>query len=211
MFSRVKLVTGEKSDVILVDEDSLDREGSIEFVWVIDEKGRAYRKRVLTGAKNTIGVEILAGLKAGDIVVITGQLKLTDGSLTKILNKKEMDDGNEEADGVSADRGEGDPEDVKDPESSDDPDDKSGEKKAEDSESTDGDSSDKDDDSEGDKNEDDKKEDSKSTNEDTLSDSGKNEDSGNDKKTEEKVEDSESSSSSDDEKKEGDEEGKRAK
>ncbi|MDR1289293.1 MAG: efflux RND transporter periplasmic adaptor subunit [Holosporales bacterium] len=90
MFASVKLVTGEKSDVILIDEDALDREGSIEFVWVIDEKNRAYRKRVLTGAKDASGVEVLAGLKDGDIVVVTGQLKLTDGSLTKILNKSEM-------------------------------------------------------------------------------------------------------------------------
>lgn len=92
MFSNVKLVTGEKSDVVLVDEYSLDREGAIEFVWIIDDKGRAYRKRVLTGAKDVNGVEILAGLKSGDIVVTTGQLKLTEGCKTKILNKEEFEE-----------------------------------------------------------------------------------------------------------------------
>ncbi|MDR0640209.1 MAG: efflux RND transporter periplasmic adaptor subunit [Holosporales bacterium] len=92
MFASVKLVTGEKSNVVLVDEDALDREGSIEFVWVIDDKGRAYRKRVLSGAKDTNGVEILAGLKAGEIVVVTGQLKLTDGAKAKILNAQDFAD-----------------------------------------------------------------------------------------------------------------------
>jgi membrane fusion protein (multidrug efflux system) len=105
MFASVRLVTGEKSNVVMVDEDALDREGSIEFVWVIDEKGRAYRKRVLTGAKDVSGVEILAGLKEGEIVVITGQLKLTDGSLTKILNKGEMD-GTADPDGSDGERDE---------------------------------------------------------------------------------------------------------
>lgn len=90
MFANVKLITGEKSGVILVDEDALDREGAIEFVWTIDDKGRAYRRRVLTGAKGVNGVEILAGLNAGDLVVIAGQLKLTDGSKVNILNKDEI-------------------------------------------------------------------------------------------------------------------------
>jgi membrane fusion protein (multidrug efflux system) len=95
MFANVKLITGEKSDVVMVDEDALDREGSIEFVWVIDEKRRAYRKRVLTGAKDSSGVEIVAGLKEGEIVVVTGQLKLTDGSKTKILNESDFSDETE--------------------------------------------------------------------------------------------------------------------
>lgn len=92
MFANVKLITGEKNDVVLIDEDALDREGAIEFVWVIDDKGRAYRKRVLVGAKDINGAEIIAGLKDGEIVVTTGQLKLTEGSLTKILNKEELDE-----------------------------------------------------------------------------------------------------------------------
>lgn len=92
MFANVKLITGEKNDVVLIDEDALDREGAIEFVWVIDEKGRAYRKRVLVGAKDINGAEIIAGLKDGEIVVTTGQLKLTEGSLTKILNKEDLKD-----------------------------------------------------------------------------------------------------------------------
>lgn len=91
MFANVRLVTGEKSDVVLIDEDALLREGSIEYVWVIDEKGRAYRKRVLSGAKDINGVEIVAGLREGETVVTTGQLKLSEGLMTKILNKEEYE------------------------------------------------------------------------------------------------------------------------
>lgn len=89
LFANVTLVTGEKSDVLLIDEDALDREGSIEFVWAIDDKKRSYRKRVLTGARDIGGVEILAGLEDGEWVVTAGHLKLSDGSKTKILNHPE--------------------------------------------------------------------------------------------------------------------------
>ena len=101
MFANVNLVTGEKSDVILIDEDALLREGAIEYVWIIDEKGRAYRKRILSGAKNANGVEVLAGLKAGEIVITTGQLKCTEGGKTKILNKEEFDESTKEFESTS--------------------------------------------------------------------------------------------------------------
>ncbi|MDR3224127.1 MAG: efflux RND transporter periplasmic adaptor subunit [Holosporales bacterium] len=87
MFANVKLITGEKDNVVLIDEEALDRIGSVEVVWVIDQKGRAALRQVITGARTVDGVEILAGLKEGDIVVIAGQLKLIDGARTRILNK----------------------------------------------------------------------------------------------------------------------------
>ncbi|MDR1488665.1 MAG: efflux RND transporter periplasmic adaptor subunit [Holosporales bacterium] len=92
LFANVTLVIGEKSDVLLINEDALDREGSIDFVWVIDDKGRAYRRRVLIGAKDTHGVEIVAGLKEGENVVIAGHLKLSDGCRTRVLDNQNEED-----------------------------------------------------------------------------------------------------------------------
>lgn len=94
LFANVTLVTGEKGGVLLVDEDAISREGAIEFVWIIDKKSRAYRRRVLTGARNISGVEIIAGLQEGDIVVTAGHLKLTDGIKVKILNKMDEESEN---------------------------------------------------------------------------------------------------------------------
>ncbi|MDR2458507.1 MAG: efflux RND transporter periplasmic adaptor subunit [Holosporales bacterium] len=93
MFANIRLVTGEKDDVILVDEDALDRVGSTEAVWVIDKKQTAHMKQVITGARNINGVEILAGLSDGDWVVTSGQLKLTEGTLVNILNKESESTG----------------------------------------------------------------------------------------------------------------------
>lgn len=88
MLANVTLITGEKSNVIVISDDALDREGQHEFVWVIDEKYRAYRRKVITGAKSENGIEIVAGLQAGDKVVTSGQLKLQDGTKVKILNEE---------------------------------------------------------------------------------------------------------------------------
>lgn len=90
MFVNVKLITGEKDGVIVIDDESLDREGQHEFVWIIDKKGQAYRRKVITGNRNENGVEIVAGLNTGDVVVVSGQLRLTDGRKVKILNEKDV-------------------------------------------------------------------------------------------------------------------------
>ena len=87
MLANVTLITGEKSNVVVITDDALDREGQHEFVWIVDEKYRAYRRKVITGAKSENGVEIVAGLKEGDKVVISGQLRLQDGTKVKILNE----------------------------------------------------------------------------------------------------------------------------
>ena len=87
MLCNVILITGEKSNVIVIPDDALDREGQIEFVWIIDDKYRAYRKRVITGAKSESGVEIVSGLQEGDRIVISGQLRLSDGVKVKLLNE----------------------------------------------------------------------------------------------------------------------------
>ena len=73
-----------------VDESCLERAGEIEFVWTI-ERGRAERHRVLTGTRENGQVEIIAGLQPGQIVVTSGQLKLSDGAKVKISNMPDLD------------------------------------------------------------------------------------------------------------------------
>ena len=86
LYANVVLVIGEKTGVILIPEDALAREGSIDYVWVIDKKDRAYRKRVVVGSKSGYYVEIVNGLQEGDVVVVAGHLKLSDGIKAQILN-----------------------------------------------------------------------------------------------------------------------------
>lgn len=85
LFANISLIIGEKGDTIQIDESAVDREGEIEFLWII-EKGKAMRRRVLTGIRENGRIEIIAGIRAGQIVVTAGQLKLSDGVRVKVTN-----------------------------------------------------------------------------------------------------------------------------
>jgi membrane fusion protein (multidrug efflux system) len=85
LFADVSLIVGEKGNTMSVDESAVDRLGEREFVWVVT-KGRADRRPVLTGTRENGKVEIVAGLQPNEIVVISGQLKLSDGAKVKISN-----------------------------------------------------------------------------------------------------------------------------
>jgi membrane fusion protein (multidrug efflux system) len=85
MFCSISLIIGEKSNALSIEEHAVEVEGEAEYVWVI-EKGKAMKRRVMTGSKEKGRVEILAGLEAGELVVIAGQLKLYPGSKVKITN-----------------------------------------------------------------------------------------------------------------------------
>jgi membrane fusion protein (multidrug efflux system) len=85
LFADVSLIVGEKGNAISVDESAVDRLGEREFVWVV-ARGRADRRPVLTGTRENGKVEIVAGLQPNEIVVTSGQLKLSDGVKVKISN-----------------------------------------------------------------------------------------------------------------------------
>lgn len=89
VFANVSLVIGRKNDAILIPDSSVDREGEIEFIWAV-HKGKATRRRVLTGTRESGKIEIVAGLKQGDIIVTAGQIKLADGTAVTITNMPEF-------------------------------------------------------------------------------------------------------------------------
>ncbi len=94
LFANISLIIGEQGETILIDEAAVDREGEIEFVWII-EKGKASRRRILTGTRENGKIEIIAGLKPGQVVVTAGQLKLGDGVRVKITNMPEAENKEE--------------------------------------------------------------------------------------------------------------------
>lgn len=88
LFANVTLVIGEQSDTISVDESAIERIGEQEFVWVV-ERGKARRTGVLTGVRDKGRIEIVAGLKEGQLVVVAGQLRLSEGTWVKPTNLPE--------------------------------------------------------------------------------------------------------------------------
>jgi membrane fusion protein (multidrug efflux system) len=83
MFARVRLILTEKREALVVPEEVLVPQGADQFVFRIVD-GKAQQTKVTIGARRAAQVEIVDGLKAGDMVVTAGQLKLREGVPVKL-------------------------------------------------------------------------------------------------------------------------------
>ena len=83
MFARVRLLTDEKADSLVVPEQALVPQGEDQYVFKVVD-GRAQRTRIDIGARRDGKVEVLRGLAVNDLVVTAGQLKIRDGTTVKL-------------------------------------------------------------------------------------------------------------------------------
>ena len=85
MFARVRLITKDQQDALVVPEQAIVPQGDEQYVFrVVD--GKALRTKVAVGRRRDSKVEIVNGLAAGDVVVSAGQLKLRDGTPVAIAS-----------------------------------------------------------------------------------------------------------------------------
>lgn len=84
MFVRVRVIVGERGDALVVPEQAIVPSGDEFFAYrVVD--GKAQRVQVKTGVRRNGTVEVLQGLAAGDMVVVSGQQRLTrDGQAVRV-------------------------------------------------------------------------------------------------------------------------------
>jgi membrane fusion protein (multidrug efflux system) len=85
MFARVRLITSDMRDSLLIPEESIFPVGDDKFVYKVVD-GRAIRQRVELGQRREGKVEILGGLAGEDLVVTAGVVKLRDGAPVKVAN-----------------------------------------------------------------------------------------------------------------------------
>ena len=78
MFARVRLITSESADSLVVPEQALVPQGTEQFAFKVVD-GRAVRVKVDVGQRRDGKAEVVAGLAAGDVVVAAGQQRLRDG------------------------------------------------------------------------------------------------------------------------------------
>ena len=84
VFVRVRLILAERADVVVVPETALvPAPGNTQFVYRVAE-GKAQRVEVRTGTRRDAMVEVIEGVRAGEVVVTAGQLKLRDGAAVKV-------------------------------------------------------------------------------------------------------------------------------
>ena len=79
MFARVRLITRDQQDALVVPEQAIVPQGDEQYVFKVVD-GKASRTKVAVGQRRDGKVEIVGGLAAGDTVVSAGQMKLRDGT-----------------------------------------------------------------------------------------------------------------------------------
>ena len=84
MFARVRLITKEQADAIVVPEQALVPQGNEQFVFKVMD-GKVARVKIETGQRRDSKVQVLSGLAAGDLVVTAGQLKIRDGAAVRVV------------------------------------------------------------------------------------------------------------------------------
>jgi membrane fusion protein (multidrug efflux system) len=85
MFARVRLLTSEERESLMIPEESIFPVGDDKYVYKVVD-GRAMRQKVEIGQRREGKVEILGGLTAADPVVTAGVVKLRDGAPVRVAN-----------------------------------------------------------------------------------------------------------------------------
>jgi membrane fusion protein (multidrug efflux system) len=86
MFLNVALAKDER-ETLVIPEEALTPEAERQFVFVVAE-GKAQRREVRIGGRSPGNVEILAGLDAGDRVVVEGTQKVRDGAPVTAIDRE---------------------------------------------------------------------------------------------------------------------------
>lgn len=84
MFARVSLILERRANALLVPEQALVPKGTDQVIYRVND-GKALPVKVTIGQRRDGKVEIIAGLNAGDTIVVAGQAKLRDGMPVKIV------------------------------------------------------------------------------------------------------------------------------
>jgi membrane fusion protein, multidrug efflux system len=78
MFIEARLATATRMNAIVVPEDAVQPLRTANVVWVVDG-GKASRRVVQLGARSQGVVEIVSGIKAGELVVVGGLERMAEG------------------------------------------------------------------------------------------------------------------------------------
>ena len=84
-FARVLVLAGKIDNAVLIPETAIEREGDEEYVMLVVDNV-AVRSTISTGMRDGNDVEVVHGIKAGDLVTTAGQFKLRDGDEVVVVN-----------------------------------------------------------------------------------------------------------------------------
>lgn len=84
MYANLNVIINTKDNVIVVPYSALSTGNDVTTCYVVRD-GRAVKTVVTTGIRESDRVEIVSGLKAGDLLVVRGQGLLADGTPVRIV------------------------------------------------------------------------------------------------------------------------------
>ena len=84
MYANLNVIISTRDNVLVVPYSALSTSNDVTSCYVVRD-GKAVRTTVTTGIREADKVEILTGLKAGDILVVRGQGLLSDGTPVRIV------------------------------------------------------------------------------------------------------------------------------
>ena len=84
MIARAKIVESIQRQAILVDESLVQQVDQRTMVVYVLESGKARRRTVTLGSRNDSKVEIVTGLKSGDMLITSGTQNLYDGVAVEV-------------------------------------------------------------------------------------------------------------------------------
>jgi multidrug efflux pump subunit AcrA (membrane-fusion protein) len=87
MYANVSVLAEEKPQTLLAPRAAIVTTDEQPLVYVVRTDNTVEQRPVTTGLSDDDNVEILSGLKAGEIVVTAGQSSLTDGAKVEVVNK----------------------------------------------------------------------------------------------------------------------------
>lgn len=85
-FAKVLVLAGTVENAVLIPTTSIEREGEEEYVLTVVDNV-SIRTPVSTGMQEGNEIEIIHGVKAGDIVITAGGFRAQDGTEVTIVNK----------------------------------------------------------------------------------------------------------------------------
>ena len=87
MFARIALITGQKPDAVIVPDKALVTVEGKRLLYVV-ENSIARQREIEVGASDNGNVEILSGVKPGELVIVEGNWALSDGQEVIIIQTR---------------------------------------------------------------------------------------------------------------------------
>lgn len=86
MFARIKIIASQHKDALVLLQDAVVQELGANYVFVVEDH-TAKKKKVTLGIREDNRIEILDGLKEGDLVIVFGQQGLKDETSVEIAQE----------------------------------------------------------------------------------------------------------------------------